>query len=118
MCDFLLFLGKLVIVLVCGIVSYLSFGGYIPEIKVRGSASPLNSIMVHFFIPVASVVRPWIRRDPDLVSLQDSVLGFESVSKSMGPKQHLVLLACSPSLPHIPVVLAPQFPTYSRCVGT
>jgi hypothetical protein len=33
-CDFLLFLGKLVIVLVCGIVSYLSFGGYIPEIKV------------------------------------------------------------------------------------
>ena len=52
MCDFLLFLGKLVIVLVCGIVSYLSFGGYIPEIKVRGSASPLNSIMVHFFIPV------------------------------------------------------------------
>ncbi len=33
-CDFLLFLVKLVIVLVCGIVSYLSFGGYIPEIKV------------------------------------------------------------------------------------
>ncbi len=32
--DFLLVLGKLVIVLVCGIVSYLSFGGYIPEIKV------------------------------------------------------------------------------------
>jgi hypothetical protein len=34
-CDFLLFLGKLMIVLVCGVVSYLSFGGYIPEIKVQ-----------------------------------------------------------------------------------
>ena len=32
--DFLLFLGKLVIVLITGAVSYLAFAGYFPEIKV------------------------------------------------------------------------------------
>ena len=32
--DFLLFLGKLVIVLITGIVSYLAFAGQIPDIKV------------------------------------------------------------------------------------
>merc|ERR1719447_2178882 len=31
--DFLLFLGKLVIVLITGAVSYLAFAGYFPEIK-------------------------------------------------------------------------------------
>ena len=33
-CDFLLLLGKLVIVLITGIVSYLCFARYIPEIQV------------------------------------------------------------------------------------
>ena len=32
--DFLLFLGKLVIVLITGAVSYLAFAGYFPDIKV------------------------------------------------------------------------------------
>ena len=32
--DFLLFLGKLVIVLITGVVSYLAFAGQIPDIKV------------------------------------------------------------------------------------
>ena len=34
-CDFLLFLGKLVVVLICGSASYCAFCGYIPQIKVH-----------------------------------------------------------------------------------
>ena len=34
-CDFLLFLGKLVVVLICGSASYFAFCGYIPQIKVH-----------------------------------------------------------------------------------
>ena len=33
-CDFLLFLGKLVVVLICGSASYFAFCGYIPHIEV------------------------------------------------------------------------------------
>ena len=37
--DFLLFLGKLVIVLITGAVSYFAFDGWIPEIKVGTRSS-------------------------------------------------------------------------------
>ena len=42
--DFLLFLGKLVIVLITGAASYVSFAGMIPDIKV-GKLFPFFSIL-------------------------------------------------------------------------
>ena len=40
--DFLLFLGKLVIVLITGATSYCAFAGEIPEIKVSNGVSVFN----------------------------------------------------------------------------
>ena len=40
--DFLLFLGKLVIVLITGATSYCAFAGEIPEIKVSNGISVFN----------------------------------------------------------------------------
>jgi len=48
--DFLLFLGKLVIVLVTGVVSYLVFSGHIPDIK--DDIPTLN----YFFTPIVFIV--------------------------------------------------------------
>jgi len=48
--DFLLFLGKLVIVLVTGVVSYLAFSGHIPDIK--DDIPTLN----YFFTPIVFIV--------------------------------------------------------------
>jgi len=48
--DFLLFLGKLVIVLITGAVSYLAFAGYFPDIKDQIPA--LN----YFFTPIVFIV--------------------------------------------------------------
>jgi hypothetical protein len=45
--DFLLFLGKLVIVLLTGVASYMTFSGQIPEIKV---SSTFSSWFSHHFI--------------------------------------------------------------------
>jgi len=49
-CDFLLFLGKLVIVLLSGALSYLCFGRYIPEIQEQ--IPNLN----YFFTPIIFIV--------------------------------------------------------------
>ena len=49
-CDFLLFIGKVVIVAACGSVSYLAFGGYIPH--VREEIPVLN----YFFIPIIFII--------------------------------------------------------------
>jgi len=49
-CDFLLFLGKLVIVLLSGTLSYLAFGKYIPEIQEK--IPNLN----FFFTPIIFIV--------------------------------------------------------------
>jgi len=49
-CDFLLFIGKVVIVVSCGSISYLAFGGYIP--LVREHIPVLN----YFFIPCIFIV--------------------------------------------------------------
>ena len=48
--DFLLFLGKLLITIVSGSVSYLVFAGYFPEII--GEIATLN----YFYTPVACIV--------------------------------------------------------------
>merc|ERR1711936_244756 len=48
--DFLLFLGKLVIVLVTGVVSYLVFSGHIPDIN--DDIPTLN----YFFTPIVFIV--------------------------------------------------------------
>lgn len=48
--DFLLFLGKMVIVMVTGVVSYLAFSGNIPEIK--DQIPSLN----YFFTPIVFIV--------------------------------------------------------------
>jgi len=49
-CDFLLFIGKVFIIVACGSVSYLAFGGYIPHI--RDDIPALN----YFFIPCVFIV--------------------------------------------------------------
>lgn len=49
-CDFLLFIGKVIIVAAIGSVSYLVFGGYIPQI--REDIPALN----YFFIPCVFIV--------------------------------------------------------------
>ena len=46
--DFLLFLGKLVIVLITGSVSYLAFAGHFPDIKV-GSPILVGSLLLLTF---------------------------------------------------------------------
>jgi choline transporter-like protein 2/4/5 len=48
--DFLLFLGKLVIVLLTGVASYMAFSGQIPEIK--DDIPTLN----YFFTPIVFIV--------------------------------------------------------------
>lgn len=48
-CDFLLFLGKMVITIGIGVVSYLAFGGYIPQF---GKIPALN----YFFTPIVFIV--------------------------------------------------------------
>merc|ERR1711915_1056154 len=48
--DFLLFLGKLVIVLITGVTSYMAFSGQIPEF--RDKIPSLN----YFFTPIVFIV--------------------------------------------------------------
>ena len=60
--DFLLFLGKLVIVLITGSVSYLAFAGHLPDIKVGSPTFPIlltcNSLFRMRFPHLTILLRP------------------------------------------------------------
>ena len=49
--DFLLFLGKLVIVLITGATSYCAFAGEIPEIKVSNGTRVFSTGQYYFCFP-------------------------------------------------------------------
>ena len=67
--DFLLFLGKIVIVLLTGAVSYLAFAGYMPDIKDQIPSlnyiyTPvvfivIGSYCIARYMPVIKVLRTW-----------------------------------------------------------
>ena len=48
--DFLLFLGKLVIVLITGSVSYLAFAGHLPDIKVGSPVFPSTVLLLKYCV--------------------------------------------------------------------